>query len=357
MAREAKDRLLFASIRCKYGIDAPLDVAVEELIKLQPRKRPTSLERSSGRTAYSHGRRIHLRSSPPFLDDNLSEVPEPSTRRRSKRIHARPSAAISSNSITSRKRTISISEDAPPRKRIHSWNPDVPEAIPRYQDSTYHNLDGGFSMPPPGQSFPMGYASPSLLSTSSEDPEIDLPEFSFNQSSSIIDSSPPRTPSPASRRLGRFRDVDGKLFDLNATPKLAQPFKTTMPPPSTPPSQCLDLPSSVMTTPGGAAMFSTPSNLFGTPGQTLGSADFAEFLNLTPSPAQPLWGRTPGRTPKTAVKRTPRTIKETRRILNFDTLAPPTGSPSGGGNEADKENGRKGRTDGIPFELGKKLVA
>lgn len=77
--------------------------------------------------------------------------------------------------------------------------------------------------------------------------------------------------------------------------------QTPMQPPQTPPSKNMALPSSMMTTPGG-------SNGLGpaTPGQNW---DFAEFVNITPSPAQKAW-RTPrlglGDTPRMGDLNTPR---------------------------------------------------
>lgn len=77
--------------------------------------------------------------------------------------------------------------------------------------------------------------------------------------------------------------------------------ETPMQPPQTPPSRNMALPSSMMTTPGG-------SNGLGpaTPGQNW---DFAEFVNITPSPAQKAW-RTPrlglGDTPRMGDLNTPR---------------------------------------------------
>jgi hypothetical protein len=50
--------------------------------------------------------------------------------------------------------------------------------------------------------------------------------------------------------------------------------------------------------------------------------NFADFVNVTPSPAQPTWG---GRTPGNPA-RTP--LTSNRKRLNFDSLVPPsTSSP------------------------------
>lgn len=73
---------------------------------------------------------------------------------------------------------------------------------------------------------------------------------------------------------------------------------------------------SLTPTPGGG-----PFPNFGTPGQQF---NFADFVNVTPSPAQPAWGnRTPGN-----ASRTPLAARDARKRLNFDNLAPPnTSSP------------------------------
>jgi hypothetical protein len=90
----------------------------------------------------------------------------------------------------------------------------------------------------------------------------------------------------------------------------------------------------MMTTPGGG-------NLFGlsTPGQNF---NFADFVNVTPSPAQAPWG---GRTPGLA--KTPLAAKEARRRLNFDNLVPPT---SGNVNGSPKM-----KASGLALQLGEEL--
>ncbi len=77
-----------------------------------------------------------------------------------------------------------------------------------------------------------------------------------------------------------------------------------MQPPRTPPSKNMALPSSMMTTPGGSSGLG-----FGIPTTPNGGQgwDFAEFVNITPSPAQKAW-RTPrlSDTPRMGDSRTPR---------------------------------------------------
>lgn len=71
--------------------------------------------------------------------------------------------------------------------------------------------------------------------------------------------------------------------------------------------------------------------------------NFADYLNVTPSPAQAAW-RTP------AAAKTPLAAREARRRLNFDSLHPPTGdSPRIGGPDA--------KVNGLGMELGGELVS
>jgi hypothetical protein len=142
----------------------------------------------------------------------------------------------------------------------------------------------------------------------------EAPEFGHEPSSSIMSSSPPRTPPTAKRFLNPNSKTSGAdlLLYLANSPSRSSSVNMNRPakePPSTPPSQHSHLPSSVMTTPG------THMGLFNgalqTPGQNFNLAD---FCNVTPSPAfqTPRLAKTPGRFSK--------------RGLNFDSLQPPSGS-------------------------------
>ena len=159
------------------------------------------------------------------------------------------------------------------------------------------------------------FQSPTFTTPSDEDDE--LPIHSFN----ALGSSPPRTPPMQTRslRLGKDekdpgatikgqKDADLLLY-LAASPspavRNASRDKTQMEPPSTPPQKNgkLDLPSSMMTTPGGGNLFPN------TPGQGF---DFSEFVNITPSPAQRPWKTPAG----LSITRTPASVA--RRRLTFD---------------------------------------
>ena len=156
--------------------------------------------------------------------------------------------------------------------------------------------------------------SPNYAGPDDDDDDL-LPLQSFD--GVALHSSPPRTPPMLSRgrrskeTLGAPKGKSGEegadlLLYLAASPSPAvKSSKTLMEPPSTPPSKNarLDLPSSMMTTPGG-------SNLFpNTPGPQF---DLSDFVNITPSPAQK-----PFKTPATlSSARTPRSVA--RRRLTFD---------------------------------------
>jgi hypothetical protein len=176
----------------------------------------------------------------------------------------------------------------------------------------------------------------------SEEDDEDLPITSFQINKSYFATSPirpraPRTPPPEIARSARLRqrgftaagaareekhgEDDATLLMYLATsptPVRAGSVKHAMQAPSTPPSKTTPLPSSMMSTPGdsgqGYAGFiaTTPNNL-----------NFAEFLNMTPSPAQAQFGSSWNRTPVTG--KTPAAIREARRRINFDNLVPPTG--------------------------------
>lgn len=162
-----------------------------------------------------------------------------------------------------------------------------------------------------------------------------------SNSAAMIASSPPRTPSPPrNRRMAPAEDEDNKdgestvtnnrrgedgadlLLYLANSPSPANPSRkltnrnrnlpSTSVPPSTPPSQHAALPSSMMTTPGGSNAL---LNNIGTPGQLF---NFADFVNVTPSPAQKTW-RTPGTAKTSSAAR-----EAARRRLNFDALLPPS---------------------------------
>ncbi|EED19922.1 conserved hypothetical protein [Talaromyces stipitatus ATCC 10500] len=211
------------------------------------------------------------------------------------------------------------------RKRIRSNSiTDRPAKVPKLSWKASHHLPESspvharqlqiYSNHPPSYDVPS-----SGLSASDEenDPELPVPR-ARNVSSSMVSSSPPRTPTLRQARLPRTDKDTGNedgadllLFLANSpTPaRVNTKTQTRDFPPSTPPSQYAALPN-MTPTPGGG-LFGN----FGTPSQQF---NFSDFVNVTPSPAQRPWGgRTPGSLSKTPLLRT------ARKSLNFDNLVPP----------------------------------
>jgi hypothetical protein len=189
----------------------------------------------------------------------------------------------------------------------------------------------------------------------SDDEDDLLPMNSFKMTSMNMGSSPPRTP-PSGRgratsgRNNNFKNANGKsgqegadlLLYLATSPSPANPTgKSRMHPPSTPPPRNMALPSSMMTTPGGGGLLSG----FGGPNTPSQAFDFADFVNITPSPAQNAWPKTPG------TVKTPLTVA--RRRLTFENFLPPNGAPglsSPGMNGVSKQNG-------LGMQLGGDLIS
>ena len=274
----------------------------------------------------------------------------------------------SRNCKTSRKRNIyqstAIDLASKPEKRIrsHSMAPpqfetsrtswksshNLPESSPIYhrRDSYHHfssshepNLSIASEVSTVPGSPPFGHVS--------EEEDADLPAHAYRTSSSAYRSSPPRTPPPTRSRAARQRKGNAAgeegadlLLYLATSPSPANPGakSSRVFAPSTPPSNNQALPSSMMSTPGVGG--------FNTPGQQF---NFADFVNVTPSPAQGafLGSRTPG------LPKTPLAAIEARRRLNFDSLVPPGGSP----NLSNVGRGSTNKENGLGMELGGDLVS
>ncbi|CAN8104765.1 unnamed protein product [Discula destructiva] len=141
-----------------------------------------------------------------------------------------------------------------------------------------------------------------------EDEDDDLlPTHSF--AVNISRSSPPSTPPPmGSRRLPRnnaaktsgtfeSRDEGAQLllYMKSSPTPAAMPSRGQMEPPSTPPPKHFGFTPTAMATPNlDNPMFPH------TPGQAF---NFADYLNMTPSPAQKQWKTPLGKTPRSVVRR------------------------------------------------------
>lgn len=185
------------------------------------------------------------------------------------------------------------------------------------------------------------------FAAASDDEEDSLPVHSFK-----VRSSPPSTPPPVRNRgsLGRRnKDKNGKsgeegadlLLYLATSPSPAIPTsRARMQPPSTPPPKNLALPSSMMTTPGGGSGL---LSVFGGPNTPSQGFDFSDFVNITPSPAQKVWNKTPR-----SIK-TPLTVA--RRRLTFENFQP-NSSP----NTRDSNSSAPKHT-GLGMQLGGDLLS
>ncbi|KAJ5287945.1 hypothetical protein N7478_003631 [Penicillium angulare] len=212
-----------------------------------------------------------------------------------------------------RKRLRSDSNEGRPAKAPRvSWKSSY--KLPQSSPGLVHHTTRRSQMPFMSEAPIPEMSSPVYQGPSDEENDPELPLHSFQVAGSMVGSSPPRTPPPKHARLPRTDRGQGDdgadllLFLANSpTPaRVAAGSQSHVFPPSTPPSQH-------------AGLGSLP-NLMGTPGQQF---NFADFVNVTPSPAQPAWG---GRTPGNPA-RTPLTAKDARKRLNFDALVPPSASP------------------------------
>ncbi|KXL42946.1 hypothetical protein M433DRAFT_140032 [Acidomyces richmondensis BFW] len=359
MTRALQDRLALANVKIQNGWEhmslAAIEPQIEERMR---RKRPASSNDTISDTASTTSSRLHsssgLGSSPltaPFYSDDFQHFQRSGSSPSKKRVRPLDMARMPSSGTTTGRR--------PRITTRHAWKKQnsLPESSPiahtkhaRFASNTVSTL----SFISEGSTVPDSPPSP----VQSEEDDADLPIHSFSMSASTrVTSSPPRTPPPPDRRLRKTQALNvawsrtpksgeegaDLLMYLATSPSPAtarqprQESKSIFQPPSTPPSKPTPLPSSHMT-PGTTGMGFLN---FGptTPGTNF---NFADFVNVTPSPAQGHWSRTP------VAGRTPAGGKEARRKLNFDTLIPPTSSPV---------LTRSARSDGLGMELGGELVS
>jgi len=327
MARRLQNRLALAQFKTRHGWeDLTLDI-------IEPK-----FEEEMRRKRLSEGDVLSDSSS------SASDLPYPTRTLMSSPLKAPLfSDAIGSSNGSSghRKRTYMTSFDLPsssPSKRFRS-SPTAHKSFTSGHTAwkDHHQLAQSSPLKPrrqqhfttsngPDVSFFQGsrrmtdvLASPNFAAQSDDDEDL-LPTHSFSAGNTR--SSPPSTPPMRNRSLNRRGkekpNGDGAnktgeegadlLLYLAASPSPANPpVKTRMEPPSTPPPKNhLALPSSMMTTPGGGNLFPN------TPGQGF---DFAEFVNITPSPAQKPW-----KTPVALGAKTPLSVA--RRRLTFDEPVP-----------------------------------
>lgn len=326
MTRTLQDRLALANVKIKHGWEnLSIDTIEPQIDQQLRRKRPaSSMNDSFSDTSSSVSSRFHsvggMASSPltaPIFSDDVPRLgsthgsvlgsTHSSKRPRFADVHKYPA----SSSQTGRKTRSALA--------VQSWKKShmLPQSSPAYHTrqavfpSTLHVPKLSFISE--GSSLIDDAPSPEL----SEDDDTDLPVHSFNVDTDFynIRSSPPRTPPSANRYLGKPAPIfshtpkDGTALDIlafvaNSPTPAKDAKKTNVIPPSTPPSKTTPLPSSMMQTPGGS------NGLFGFSLNTPNNFNFADFCNVTPSPAQVNWKAT----------KSPMSNREPRRKLNFDGL-------------------------------------
>ena len=352
MTRALQDRLALANVKIQNGWqNMTLDAIEPQVDERLRRKRPASSNDTISDTASTASSRLHSGHGPassPITEALFSEDLHGSggsirhKKLRLNEAHQSFSSAAGSASVSKSKATTArrwkkshgLAESSPIHSTVHS----------RFPSNHVSNL----SFISEGSTVAEDPPSPEF----SEDDDADLPLTSFNiNASTRITSSPPQTPPP-DRRMRKMQNVSWSrtpktgeqgadlLMFLATSPVPANAetarAKTVIQAPSTPPCKSTPLPSSHMTpnTTGNGFLGFGPN----TPGATF---NFADFVTLTPSPAQAPWSRTPvagGRTPGASA----------RRRLNFDNLAPPTSSPV---------LTRGGPADGLGMELGGELMS
>lgn len=327
MARTLQNRLALARYKTTRGWEhLPLDTIEDELRRQRPRSsgdgRSVSSASSASDSAYPPSRT--LLTSPlkatVFSDDPRSAA-STGHRKRFYDPHSR-------SSIGSRKRPCSSpSRDAARDTWSASDHFTQSSPIKPHRQLPFTTSQGpNLSFSRSTAHLPNLQRSPDLPVVAPAPEDTNMPAHSFD-----LRSSPPRTP-PSTRptedrrpreTLSRAGEEGADLLlYLASSPSPAKPLGNRFQPPSTPPSKNLALPSSMMTTPGGGGTGTGTGipSFFGAPSTPAQGFDFADFVNITPSPAQNAWPKTP-RTIKT-----PLTVA--RRRLNFDTMLPPSASPT-----------------------------
>ncbi|CAI6339013.1 unnamed protein product [Periconia digitata] len=362
MTRTLQNRLALANVKIKHGWqDLSLDHLEPRVDVELKRKRPGSSNLSDASSVSERFYPSNALDSSPLQAPIFSDDVRPSNSRtgsshsQSKRPrysqtfnrypgssnHTR--AKVRTSASTSWKNSFQLPESSPVYHRRHA----------RFGRTTHAP---SLSFVSETSTVPDDRRSPLL----SEDDDEDLPisSFQINRSSHMPSTPPraPRTPPLGGRsfrlrqngfnaagavREGQKGDRDADLlmsFATSPSPARHGSSKPRIVEPSTPPSKSTPLPSSMMSTPGGGAG-SFPSFGLQTPSTNI---NFADFLNMSPSPAQPTnsWNRTP------IASKTPVATREARRRLNFDTLLPPT-----------SDSARIGKVDGLGMDLGGELVS
>ena len=353
MARKLQDRLALARYKAQNDLENMSFTLVEAHVasSIKRKRSSPSVTNSSDTSSSTSEPRMFsstLGSSPttaPFFSDNTYR--SETAKRRSKRAQFDSISMHSDSRPDSYKRGRTQSMAPPLELSASSWKgaQGLPESSPGYHRRISHfSTSHG-----PNLSFVSETTTIPDSPTFRENDRLDRSRNSSSIQLSKFHSSPPCTPPPSRSRASQKRNANAAgeegadlLMYLATSPSPAhRGAKPRIFAPSTPPSHAQALPSSMMSTPGGSGFMAG----FNTPGQNF---NFADFVNVTPSPAQGAFGsRTPG------PAKTPLAAREARRRLNFESLLPPGGSPNLGG------AGRvvAGKETGLGMELGGELVS
>ena len=355
MARKLQDRLALASYKAQHGQqDLSFNDVEARLDQDMKRRRPSSaVETSSSSSSGSSDHRPFSNglASSPLTGPIYSEIVHSSETGKASRKRNIYQTTAMDLALKSEKRIRSHSMAPPQFETVRtSWKSshNLPESSPIYhrRDSYRHvssshgpNLSFASEVSTVPGSPPFGHVS--------EEEDANLPARKYQTNSAAYRSSPPRTPPSTRSRAARQRKGNAAgeegadlLLYLATSPSPANPGakSSRVLAPSTPPSNNQALPSSMMST-AGMGGFNTPCQQF----------NFADFVNVTPSPAQGafLGSRTPG------LPKTPLAAIEARRRLNFDGLVPPGGSP----NLSNIGRGSTSKESGLGMDLGGELVS
>ncbi|KAI4167290.1 MAG: hypothetical protein LQ343_007334 [Gyalolechia ehrenbergii] len=356
MARKLQDRLALASYKAQNGLDH-LSVKLVEahLENTLKRKRPGSSTGSSSDSSstasdhpfFSGGTSSSPHTAPMFSDDIRPSVGGHALIKKSayKSTFTLPDTGSANRK---RNRTQSMAPPVIDTSR-RSWKSahNLPQSSPGVHQHAHFPASHGANLSFASDASTILQTPP--FGPSSDDKGREHLDHSFDLNSSHFRSSPPCTPPPTLSRRSRSRKRNATgaegaelLMHLATSPSPAnQAMKSNLHPPSTPPSDPHALPSSMMPMSGASGFFGG----FNTPGQNFAWAD---FINVTPSPAQGAFGnRTPG------LPKTPLAAKEARRRLNLDSLMASGGSPR----LTSITRGPNTKDMGLGMELGGELVS
>ncbi|KAI9892583.1 MAG: hypothetical protein M1814_001276 [Vezdaea aestivalis] len=358
-ARLLVDRLGLASFKTAHGwehlsVDV-LEPKVEQHLLRRSNSRPSSAHggfndvfSDTSSTISDHPFPASMVCSSPLGAPIFSDAPIP-TFGRSSRSHRKRRLAPSSFSNQPSKKPRSLSSTAAaqaaaslrPQSRAPSQTQSSPVMTYRRHSRWPSNARSTIPhLPFVSESTSLSIDEDDASSSSASSTSTDLPMHSFQVPHATIPSSPPRTPPPT-RRTTKCRPMSSPVLPRQ-TAKPGEEgadlllYLATSPRSVTPRRGPVGLQTPLLGNDGHPPMPKTPGSAF----------NYYDFVNVTPSPSQPEFFRTPI-VPGSA--RTP----GARRRLNFDSLAPPLG----GASPRISNDGETRKGTGLGMELGGELVS